>query len=78
MAFLNDLYPFIKEHAPMIVQYVLMGLGGLVVAGAAYIKATPTQDDDMWLQKLEEKPVIGQILKLLIQFSPLERKEKNA
>lgn len=65
----------VKQHAPIILQYVLMALGVLVVLGRAYIKITPTQDDDAFLQKLEEKKIIGSILKLLIQFSPVERKE---
>ena len=72
---LASLIELIKLHAPQVVQYVLMGLGVLVCAGMAYIKATPTQDDDAFLQKMEGKAVVGQLLKLLIAFSPLERKD---
>lgn len=78
MDILNDLPAFLQAHAPEAVKYVLMGLGALVVMGVAYIKVTPSQDDDMWLQKLEGKAIIGHLLKLLIQFSPIERKEPKA
>lgn len=66
-----------KQYLPLVGQYGLMGLGALCVMGTAYIKATPTQDDDQWLQKLEEKPVIGAILCFLTKFAPIERKEEK-
>lgn len=72
---LHALIDLVKAHAPMVVQYILMALGALVVAGFSYVKVTPNQDDDAWLQKLEDKPVIGQILNFLIAFSPIDRNE---
>ena len=51
-------------------------LGSLPILGAVYVKLTPNQEDDKWLAKVEASPVIGWLLKMFIQFSPLERKEK--
>lgn len=72
---INELYELITKFAPDIIKYILMGLGALVVMGYSYIKVTPNQDDDAWLQKLEGKPIIGFALKLLVKFSPVVRKE---
>lgn len=71
---LAELEKVIQTYAPQVVIYGLMVLGGLVVMGYAYISATPSKDDDMWLQKLESKPVVGWALKLLVRFSPVVRK----
>lgn len=71
---LVELEKMIQTYAPQVVIYGLMILGGLVVMGYAYIAATPSKDDDMWLQKLENKPVVGWALKLLVRFSPVVRK----
>lgn len=58
-----------------VVGYVLMGLGTLVVLAYAYVKVTPSQDDDAWFAKLEAMPVLGDLLKFLMKFSPVSRKE---
>lgn len=71
---LVELEKLIQQYAPQAVIFGLMGLGALVVLGYAYIAATPSKDDDMWLQKLEAKPVVGWALKLLVRFSPVARK----
>ncbi len=72
----EQIVSFIQTYLPMVAQYVLMGLGALVVLGFTYVKATPTEDDDQWLQKLEEKPIISTLLKVLIKFAPIQRKEE--
>jgi len=54
--------------------YVLMIAGGLVVAGRLYIYATPSQDDDAWLQSMEAVPFVGALLRALAAFSPVARK----
>lgn len=56
-------------------QNILVLLGTLVVLGAAYVKLTPTKADDTWYAKLESAPILGDILKVLIKFSPITRKE---
>lgn len=56
-------------------SYVLMGLGSLVLLGYAYVKATPTQDDDAWYAKVEAMAVVGPLMKALVSFSPLQRKD---
>ncbi len=72
----NNLMNLMDAAAPQPVKLVLMMLGGLVCLGYAYVLATPTEKDDAFLQGLEEKPVIGHLLRLLKRFSPLERKPK--
>lgn len=58
------------------VPLVLSALGSLVILGGTYVALTPTQDDDKWFAKLEEMPVVGQLLKALKAFSPIQRKEQ--
>lgn len=65
------------ENGPLILQWILMALGGLVVGGYAYIKATPNQSDDQWLQSLESKPIIGFVLRLLVRLAPVQRKKED-
>lgn len=56
-------------------RYVLMALGGLVVAGQVYVALTPSQDDDAWFAKLEAIPVLGALIKAVKAFAPIQRKE---
>ena len=72
---MDQVVEVIKNNAPEVLQWILMALGALVVIGYAYVKATPTKDDDKWLQNLESKAIIGMILKFLVSFSPVARKE---
>lgn len=74
---IDNIINLINSHAPMPVIWVLSGLGALVCLGTAYVAMTPTKNDDQWLQKMEEKAVVGQVLKVLKSFSPLERKDKK-
>lgn len=75
----SQVWEIVKSLLPMgpveIIQYILMALGALVVAGYAYIKATPSQEDDAWYDKMEKTPLIGAILLFLKKFSPIQRKE---
>jgi len=59
-----------------IVPLVLAGLGGLVVAGQAYVMVSPSKDDDAWLAKIEAMPVVGSILRGLKAFAPIQKKDK--
>ena len=59
------------------VMYILSGLGTLVVLGQAYVAITPTQDDDAKLQKFEQIPVLGMLLRIVKSFAPIQRKEKK-
>lgn len=65
----------IREHAPGVVLYGLMGVGALVVLAGAYVTVTPSPDDDIWYNKLLEKPIVGHIMKLFVAFSPVSKKE---
>ena len=62
------------EQAP-IVGTILMILGGLVVVGSLYVKLTPNVKDDAWWAKLESTPLLGDIMKAIVAFSPFNRKE---
>lgn len=64
------------EKLGVIGGYALMGAGALTVLGYGYIKLTPTQDDDQWLQKMEAKAWVGSLLRALKAYSPIQRKEK--
>lgn len=55
--------------------YVLSALGALVVLGGVYVKLTPSKKDDDALAKLEASPVLGLLLRVLVRFSPIARKE---
>ena len=56
-------------------KYVLMALGVAVMAGQAYVLATPKKEDDAWLAKLEAKPIIGHLLRALRSFAPWKPKK---
>lgn len=74
---MNDLQQFeeiIRQHAPHVVIYGLMGLGFLVVAGYTYIQITPSLEDDAWLKRIEDHKIFGVALRLLVKFSPVQRK----
>lgn len=75
-----QLYALLVSLLPVqVVSYihmVLVALGALVVLGLAYVKITPTQDDDAWFSKLESIPILGSLLKFLVSFSPIQRKEE--
>lgn len=73
---MEQLAEMIRANVPFVVQLVLMGLGSLAVLGGVYVKMTPTEDDDKWWAALESKPIVGHLLKLLVHFSPVFRKEK--
>lgn len=73
---LEELKPMIEQHAPQSLLYVLAAMGAMVILGRAYVAMTPTKSDDEWLQQMEAKPVIGHVLKLLVYFSPVARKDE--
>jgi len=75
----SSLWLLLKGVVPVgasaIIEYVLMGLGILVVLGFAVVKITPSKADDAFVTKLEGIPVLGQLIKFLVAFSPVQRKE---
>lgn len=73
----DKIVELILKFAPQPVVLVLALLGALVVLGAAYVKLTPSQSDDAWWSKLEAMPVLGVVLKVLVRFSPLARKDEG-
>jgi len=72
-----ELEPIVQWLAGLhpVVHVVLVVLGSLVVLGGVYVKLTPTQSDDAWFAKLEAIPVLGALLRALVKFSPVARKE---
>jgi len=74
----SQIIEWITANAPAVVQWVLMGLGALVVAAQSYVLATPGTDDDNWLAGIEAKPIIGDILRFFKAFSPIQRKSGDS
>lgn len=56
---------FIQAHVSMLLLQVL---GGLVVAGQSYVALQPV------FAKLEALPILGDLLKGLAAFAPIQRK----
>jgi Na+-transporting NADH:ubiquinone oxidoreductase subunit NqrC len=67
LAWVNSIHP--------IAHIVLLVLGSLVVVATVYVKLTPSLEDDAMLAKLEAMPVVGALLKALMSFSVIQRKE---
>ncbi len=61
-------YPMLRD--------VLTFLGCLVVLGQSYVAITPNKKDDAWFARLEEIPMIGEILRALVSFAPVQRKDR--
>lgn len=59
---------------PMWLQLGAYVLSSLVCVGYVYIKMTPNEDDDKWLMRMEQKPIVGPLLKTLKALSPVQRK----
>lgn len=70
----TQIVEFIMKYAPAPVLLIIGFLGLLVVMGTAVIAMTPTKNDDAWLSKLYDVPVLGFVLKVLAAFSPLDKK----
>lgn len=58
-----------------IAHLVLLVLGSLVVLATIYVKLTPSLEDDAILAKAEAMPIVGALIKGLIHFSVIQRKE---
>ncbi len=56
---------------------ILSALGTLVILGGVYVRATPSKADDAWFDKLEGHVVFGPIVRFLMRFSPVERRQKK-
>lgn len=75
---LTSIYQFVIGIFPSIIpvlQVILVILGSLVVLASTYVKLTPTQDDDAWFAKVEAVPVLGDVIKFLLKFSAISRKD---
>ena len=70
----NEAVLWLQQHLPPVLVLGLSLLGSLVVLGMTYVGLTPSKDDDAWLLALQEKPVIGAILKFLQACYSLEKK----
>lgn len=75
---LTSIYQFILGLVPgavPVVNLVLVILGSLVVLASVYVKLTPSQDDDAWFAKMEAVPVLGDVIKFVLKFSVISRKD---
>lgn len=52
-------------------------LGVLVVLGQGVVLMTPTKKDDEALAKAHKIPVLGDLLKAIAAFAPIQKKEKK-
>ena len=71
----NEIVLWMQGHLPPVLVLILSLLGALVVLGVTYVAMTPSKNDDAWLLALQEKPVIGHVLKFLQAFSPVQKKD---
>lgn len=69
------LLQMLAEKYPVLLM-VFAGLGGLVVVGQVVVAITPSKNDDAFMAKLEEVPVLGSFLKALKAFAPIQKKDK--
>lgn len=53
---------------------ILVILGGLVVLGQVIVALTPSQADDAAAASILAKPIIGDLLKALMAFAPIQKK----
>lgn len=53
---------------------ILAGLGALVVTGQAIVLITPSKADDAAWEKLKAIPLVGQIVSVLVNFAPIQKK----
>lgn len=65
---------FFNTLAPW-VNYVFMGLGGIVVVGTFVDSVVPDEKDKGFMKKAFALPIIGDLLKGLSKFSPFNVKE---
>ena len=71
----NEIVLWMQSHLPPLLVLILSLLGSLVVLGVAYVAMTPSKDDDAWLLALQEKSIIGHLLKFLQAFSIVQKKD---
>ena len=58
------------------VNYVFMGLGGIVVIGTFIDSVIPDEKDGGFMKKAFALPIVGDLLKGLAKFSPFNVKDK--
>ena len=75
MEHIAELEQLIRQYAPQVVLYGLMGLGALVVLAGAYVTATPSPDDDVWYNKLLDKPITGHHPRSLVILKKEKKKD---
>lgn len=73
-----EIVNFLNAHVPPIVLLVLGFFGLIVTVGTAVIAITPTKNDDAWLSKIYDVKFLGFILKLVVAFSPLDKKKDGS
>lgn len=71
----TPVFDFLIGLAPW-VQYVLIGLGSVVVIGTAIDAAIDDTVDKGFMKKVMAIPVLGSFLEALKRFSPFNVKEK--
>lgn len=57
-----------------VAKVVLEILGGLVVVGQVVVMMTSSKSDDAYAESLLSMPIVGNLLKSLIAFAPIQKK----
>lgn len=57
-----------------VVGIILSVLGGLVVVGQTVVAVTPSTSDDAAWEKIKNIPILGQIIAVLSNFAPIQKK----
>lgn len=70
----NPVLDFLLTLKPW-VQYVFMGLGGLVVLGTFIDSIVPDEKDGGFMKKVMAIPVLGSLLQAFTRFSPFNVKD---
>lgn len=72
--FLLNFVTNMSTKYPMLLL-ALSVVGTLPPLASTYVALTPNKEDDIWLKKVEDKPMVGALLRFFVRFSLVERKE---
>jgi hypothetical protein len=67
------LLTYLSTNFPVVGE-ILIYLGVLVITGQTVVAVTPSKSDDEWMKKLEEKKILGPLVKALGAFAPIQKK----
>lgn len=69
----NQIMQWLVAHVPY-ASLILMILGSLVVIGMVVVGLTPSTQDDAFVERLKNMPIVGRIILALASFSPIQKR----